>query len=299
MKIFLTGGTGFIGSYVARALSDQNHEIYILARNTGKVPGLNDLPGIKIIKGMISDFDLIKDCLKGIDACVHVALGWGDNAVDMMRNETLPTVFLMEESARAGVKKFVYTSSTAAVGYTQVVSLDETARTKPVDYYGATKASAENFLNAVSYNYDMKCSIIRPGYTFGNPVIGGAFMQPDGRFREIVKNAKLNQDIALIKNDGTQFIHAGNLAEIYTAVLSSNFNREIYFGLSTEFITWEKIAEEAVKLTGSKSKIIFEDRGYDEKPHLYLVDKIKRDFNLSFKCSDRITDHLKYLIGIL
>jgi UDP-glucose 4-epimerase len=51
MKIFLTGGTGFIGSYVVKELSDHGHSVEVLARNPNKVPSLADLPGVKITAG--------------------------------------------------------------------------------------------------------------------------------------------------------------------------------------------------------------------------------------------------------
>jgi UDP-glucose 4-epimerase len=296
MKIFLTGGTGFIGSHVLKLLSDNGHEVIVLARNPEKVPGLTGLPGVRIIHGTLYDFEIIKKNLQNCDACIHIALGWGDSAVDMLKNDTIPTVYLMEESAKSGLKAFIYTSSSAAVGYSQIEDINEESKTKPVDYYGAAKAASENFLHAVSYNYSMRCNIIRPGYTFGNPVVNGGFMQPDARFRDIVIKAKQNIDINLIKYDGTQFIDADDLAKIYLSVLNSNVNRQIYFGLSTEYVTWEEIARETIKLIDSKSVIKLIDKGYDENPHLYIVDKIKRDFGLDFKCRDNIRKHLEFLI---
>ena len=55
MKIFLTGGTGFIGSYAVKALVDTGHQLTILARNPQKVPKLYELPGVRIIHGTITD----------------------------------------------------------------------------------------------------------------------------------------------------------------------------------------------------------------------------------------------------
>lgn len=49
MNIFLTGGTGFIGSYVTKRLSDSDHTITVLTRNPGKVPALKNLPGVSML----------------------------------------------------------------------------------------------------------------------------------------------------------------------------------------------------------------------------------------------------------
>jgi len=86
------------------------------------------------------------------------------------------------------------------------------------------------------------------------------------------------------------------LAKIYTAILHSKANREIYFGLSQNFTSWEAIARQAIEMTGSKSKIVLEDKGYSDVPHLFDLSKIQRDFGLAFDSTQTITEHLHYLI---
>jgi UDP-glucose 4-epimerase len=297
MKIFLTGGTGFIGSYAAAALLKAGHSLSILARNPQKLPVLAEQPGVDIIKGSLTDFDIVALGVKNKDAVIHVALGWGDTPVEMLKNDTLPSVFLMQQAQAAGVKHFIYTSSTAALGRLSA-DVDEESKTKPVDYYGATKASSENFLLAAAFRSSMRANVIRPGYTFGNPVMEGATTQPDRRFHEIAAAAVRGEDITVIKYDGTQFIQAADLAQVYLSVLESEVNRQIYLGLGREFITWEEIAVEAISLSGSKSRIILQDQGYSANPFYYRVNKIAHDFNLEFTARDKITAHLQYLCGL-
>jgi UDP-glucose 4-epimerase len=298
MKIFLTGGTGFIGSYVTKALSDKGHEIAILARNPDKVPHLSDLPGVSIVPGLITDFDVIEENLRDKEACIHIALGWGDLATSMLKNDTFPSVFLFETAARLGVKHIIYTSSTAACGNLST-HIDEKVKPEPSDYYGATKAATESFLFAISHKFPVRCNVIRPGYTFGNPVIEGASIEWDDRFKSIVRQAITGEEINVIQYDGTQFIWAGDLAKVYMSVLDSEKNRGTYFGLGPKFISWEQIAEKAIELSGSKSTIHLEDRGYDKKPLMYDVGLIKREFGLEFKAWDLIIGHLEYLIQTL
>jgi UDP-glucose 4-epimerase len=298
MKIFLTGGTGFIGSYVAKAFLDNGHALTILARNTGKVPALAKQSGVGMVSGTLTDFRLIRENLKDKDAVVHVALGWGDSAVEMLKNDSLPSVTLMEEAAKAHVKHFLYTSSTAVNGNIQT-DVDEATGTKPVDFYGATKAAVENYLFALAAVYPMRDIVIRPGFTFGNPVVEGASIQPDQRFQDIVRKALANEDIQVTKFDGTQFIHAADLAKIYVAALDSDVNREVYFGLGEVFVSWEGIAREAVAMAGSSSRILVVDKGYDEIPKYCLVNKIKKEFGLAFDAREQITKHLEYLCGVL
>ena len=84
MNIFVTGGTGFIGSYVVNELVANGHNVTILARNPKKVKGFLNHPNIQLLKGSLYDNDVIKEGLYGKDACIHIALGWGDTPIDML-----------------------------------------------------------------------------------------------------------------------------------------------------------------------------------------------------------------------
>jgi len=245
MKIFVTGGTGFIGSYVVKALSDAGHQLIILARNPEKVPAIKKLPGVSLVQGEINNATVISKNLEETDACIHIALHWGNSAVEMLRNDTHSSVQLFELAAQAGVKEIIYTSSTAVNGWIYMDSrakaegekntVYENTKQQPVTYYGATKGATELYLNAVAFNHKLKFNIIRPGYTFGNPVIAGANTQSDMRFADIAGKAVRGEEIELIKNDGTQFIWAGDLAKIYLAVLDGKETGKMYFGLGNKF----------------------------------------------------------------
>jgi UDP-glucose 4-epimerase len=166
----------------------------------------------------------------------------------------------------------------------------------PATFYGATKAASENFLLAQSYNSKMRINFIRPGYTFGNPVIEGASTQGDSRFQQIVKDAVNDRAIHVVKNDGTQFIWAGDLAKLYLKVLQSGVNRRTYFGLSSNFISWDAIAKETIKRCGSNSTIEVEDRGWSDNITLFDVRDMKDDFSLEFDGWEKILEHLDYYI---
>ncbi|MBN1765167.1 MAG: NAD(P)-dependent oxidoreductase [Sedimentisphaerales bacterium] len=310
MNIFLTGGTGFIGSYVAVELVGQGHDVTILARNPDKVPALKKIDRIDIVGGCITDLDLLEKLVAGKDACIHIALnytrktGW-----EVLQDDTLPTVYLSDMAAKANVKHFIYTSSTAANDSLYMGGADDQdepikcvtklTKQRPATFYGATKAASENYLMAQSYLTPMRINIIRPGYTFGNPVVEGGSIQGDTRFLDIVKNALENKPITVIKNDGTQFIWAGDLAKLYVAVLNSDVNRKTYFGLAPKFISWYAVAQEAVKQTGSKSRINLDDRGWSDDGLMWDVSDMKNDFGLESDPWDKIVEHVAYYIELL
>ena len=293
MDVFVTGGTGFIGSYVVMMLVEEGHRVTILARDPDKVPALRAVPGVEIIEGFMADFDVIEEHLRSKEACIHVALCWGEGAHAMLMNDTRTSVWLFEKAAELGVKHFIYTSSTAAFGAFKP-TMSEDMKSEPMDYYGATKEASEQFLLAVANNHPMRCNVVRPGYTFGNPVIEGGFIEGDRRFRDICARAKKGEDIVLKAGDGTQFIWAGDLAQVYRAVLDADVNREIYHALSVPFVSWGEIAQGAVELCGSSSKV--ELTGQAGEPYLFDLRKLKDHFGLAFDPRPHLTEHVEYLL---
>ncbi len=293
MKFLITGGTGFIGSHVVMNLVKNGHEIIVLARNPHKIPALKNIPAVKVVQWQIGQ-DLLP-ALKNQqpETLIHIALGWGDDAQSMLLNDTLGSVKLFEQAVSLGVQRIIYTSSTAAAG--EMTSLmNESMITRPVDLYGSTKAATENFLFGFCHSLDVSCSVIRPGYTFGNPALEGAPVQPDNRFRNIVTYSMNNQDIEVVQNDGTQFIDAEKIAELYRLVALDSCDREIFYALGKEFVSWEYVAKRAVEIFGSKSNIVVIDKGYGRKPFIFNVSKAKERFGFSSDGLRTIDRHIEY-----
>jgi len=296
MKIFLTGGTGFIGHFVAKEFLEQGHLLKILARNPKKIPSLAEHKNVKMLHANLLDSEVIKKELDGCDACVHIALGWGETPLSMLANDTMATVQLLEFAANAGCKKFIYTSSTAALGKMRR-NVNENMACHPMDLYGATKAAGEAYV--LGSNSKMKRNIIRPGYTFGQLAFPDGVTQPDRRFFNITQAVKENRVIHLTKYDGTQFIHASQLARLYSVVLESDLNEEVFLGLGTEWISWKSIAEQAIAMRPDTSAtIVEEDKGWGKDPFLFSLEKIEKFFGLKFNGNDFIYDHLMWNFGV-
>jgi UDP-glucose 4-epimerase len=297
MKVFITGGTGNIGQYVTLAAAANGHDAVVLSRDPEKYPSL--AKKAKLVKGTITDYDLLADYVKGCDAVIQIALGWGNEPVSMMLNDTAATVNLLEISEKAGVKKFIYTSSTAAMGQTRDV-MDETVVNLPIDLYGSTKSATEAYLLGFTKYYQgnevsMTRNIIRPGYTYSNPPFPDGSSQSDARFRIIADAIVNNEPVTLTKYDGTQFISAGEIAQVYVKLLESDKNREIYLALGNMFTSWEKIAKTAKEFyPESKSEIILNDLGWSAEPNMYCVKKMERDFGLSFDSQKDLREHIKW-----
>lgn len=296
MKVFVTGGTGFIGSYVVKELLEKGHEVTVFARNPNKVSGFVGREHIRFIRGDMGDTQSFTGGLNGQDACIHIALSWNGpdgKADETLLSDTLPSVRLFQAAADAGVKKIIYTSSIACFGSAPNT---DTGYTKPGNVYGATKAATEAYLMAIASRYGIRANVVRPGYTFGNPCVEGGFLYSDSKIKDMVKSALSDETMYFTRNDGTQFIWAGDLAKVYSALLASDLSGGYYTAVSAEFRTWAQISRTAAGLLGSKSEIILEDKGLPEPEGLPIdVSQIQNAFGFSFRADAHMEAHIRYL----
>ncbi|MDR2590440.1 MAG: NAD(P)-dependent oxidoreductase [Oscillospiraceae bacterium] len=301
MKVFITGGTGAIGQYVTLEVANRGHEVIVLSRTPEKYAPMLDMGNIKIVKGLMTEYDLLAEYVKGCDAVISIALGWGNEPSTMLKNDTEPTVKLLEISEKAGVDKFIFTSSTAAMGNFRQ-NMDETYCNQPTDLYGSTKSAIEAYvLGFCKYfgeepkTVSMKRNIIRPGYTFGTPCFPGGTTQLDPRFRNIAEAVVNNKPVKLTKYDGTQLLSACQIGKAYADLLESDLNEEVFLVLAKDFTSWERVAEIALEEYPSSTSVIeAEDKGWSSTPVIVNVEKVKREFGLEFTGEDEIRKHVKW-----
>lgn len=295
MKVMVTGGTSFIGCHVVRRLAGEGHEVTILARDPAKVPGLRSLASVDLVSGTLTSAAVIEEALRGQDACIHIALGWGDDATGMAEADTLPAIRIFQAAADLGVRHLIYTSS-VAVFDSEAGWHADTDPPRPARFYGATKAATEVYLLALAAERSLRANVIRPGYTFGNPAVPGAPIQRMPELPQIAGQAAHGEPITVARHAGLQFIWAEDLARIYSAVLGSAVNRSMFTALSPEFITWEQIARWAVELCGSASQVSVADADATATRIRYDVSAIGREFDLRFNAAGLLKAHLGYLL---
>ncbi len=306
MRIFITGGTGNIGQYVTEALLAKGHSLVLLTRTPNRIPAFKAMKNLTVVAGNILDLDIMKEALQGCDAVVHIALGWGNTPVEMIDHDTRVTAFLADAAEKAGVKQFIYTSSTAAMGPLRN-GMDETTLLLPGDLYGATKASTEMYLLGFNQYYGgqgvyaekvkMRRNVIRPGYTFSNPVCENGASQSDVRFRNIVLAILKNEDVTFSRYNGTQFLSSAQIAELYVKLLDSDLNREVFLALGKKFVSWLDIANMAKSLVPeSTSRVIDVDAGVEKELSFYNASKMERVFGLSYEGDEDLLAHVRWNI---
>ena len=124
MKAFVTGATGFLGSHVARVLAEQGAELRLLVRPTSDLRNLDGLAAhggnADRVVGDLRDAASIEKALSGCDVVFHVAADyrlWVRDPDEMYRSNVEGTRAVLEAARKQGVRRVVYTSSVATMGF--------------------------------------------------------------------------------------------------------------------------------------------------------------------------------------
>jgi dihydroflavonol-4-reductase len=152
MRVLLTGATGFLGSHVARALVAGGHAVRALARSGSSRQILADVPELEWLTGDILDVGSLRMAVAGCDAVIHAAamVEFAPKLAMKQREVNVEgTRHVLEAAREAGVKRFVHTSSIAAVGRAPEggVADEETRYDYPIGLgYNESKRDAERLV---------------------------------------------------------------------------------------------------------------------------------------------------------
>lgn len=121
MKAFVTGATGFVGSHVARALAEQGAELRLLARPSSRTDNIADLRA-EVATGDLCEPDSLRKAMQGCDVVFHVAADyriWVRDPDQMYRSNVEGTRAMIQAAQASGMRRVVYCSSVATMGFTQ------------------------------------------------------------------------------------------------------------------------------------------------------------------------------------
>lgn len=211
MKVFMTGGSGFVGSALARRLLARGHTVRALVRAHSDARNMDGLDVERVV-GDLNDRESFRKALAGVGAVFHVAADyrlWVPDRKAMFRANVDGTCALMEESLKAGVERIVYTSSVATLGILSRggVANEET----PVTYtdmigpYKQSKFLAEEAVSRMA-RQGLPVVIVNPSTPVGPRDIKPT---PTGR---IVRDAACGRIPAYV-DTGLNIVHVDDVAE--------------------------------------------------------------------------------------
>jgi len=144
MLAFVTGATGFLGSHVARALSEQGAKLRLLVRSGSNLKNLEGLNAETAV-GDLRDAASIEKAIAGCDAVFHVAADyrlWVRDPEEMYRSNVEGTRAILDAARKTGVARVVHTSSVATIGFSSDgLPADEDSPVSLADMIGHYKRS--------------------------------------------------------------------------------------------------------------------------------------------------------------
>jgi len=253
MLAFVTGATGFLGSHVARALSEQAADLRLLVRPTSDLRNIAELPAERV-EGDLRNPSSFEKALAGCDTLFHVAADyrlWVRDPEEMYRSNVEGTRALLAAAHRQGVRRIVYTSSVATMGFgsngkmtdeNSPVSLDDM-----IGPYKRSKFMAEQVaFKAAKEGIDVV--VVNP-----TTPVGERDIKPTPSGRIIVDFLK--RKFPAYVETGLNLVDATECAQGHIQALEKGKGGERYI-LGGENLTLKQILDRLAEITGLRSPTV-------------------------------------------
>ena len=254
MRLFVTGGNGFIGATVVRRLVEAGDEVVCLVRSTSKTARIDALGAtVARVVGDVRDATSFRSAMSRCDATIHLAApgGWGGDSPALLRDVIEGGMRqVLDVAQELGDHRVVVVSSTAAVAASNApVLFDETAVYNIRDlllHYAHAKHAAERLAHE-AFARGTRVVIVNPSEVYGpgDDALGTA--------RNLVDFA--TSVPVLVCDGGTGIVHVDDVASGIVAALERGRPGERYI-LSGENVTIRALAELVVELRRRRVPIV-------------------------------------------
>ena len=255
LRILVTGGAGFIGSHLVRALVRAGHQVRVLDNlSMGSLESINDvLSEIEFIRGDVRDYEIVENVAKDIDAIVHLAA-----LIDVAESVKKPDLYFDVNvkgtynvaKASKNVSILIFASSSAIYGEPIRVPISEDHPLMPRSPYAASKVSGEAFVNAFATQYGFRSIVLRFFNVYG-PKQSRAYA---GVISEFIRRVSKGEPL-IIFGDGEQtrdFVHVSDIVNAIMISLKNEKARGVFNIGSGEAITINQLARLIIKMAGKE-----------------------------------------------
>ncbi|MEM4255195.1 MAG: GDP-mannose 4,6-dehydratase [Candidatus Norongarragalinales archaeon] len=243
-KVLVTGGAGFIGSWVVEQLASLGNDVIVLDNlRSGKRENLKDAFAygkVKLVEGDIRDMAVLDKVMPGVDCVYHLAVealtvGLEDPFLmdDVNSRGTLNVLY---SAHKHNIKRFNYVSSSEVYGNAQTLRMSEKHPTHPYTTYSASKLNGEEYTIAFHNCYGLNYTIIRPFNSYGPRHRTDSYCAVIFRFLErysknmppvIYGNGRQSRDFSFVKDTARGIALAGESKKTLNDVINIGTGKEL------------------------------------------------------------------------
>ena len=258
MRILITGGAGFIGSHIAEYYQGRA-EIRILDNlRAGNMRNIRDLD-VEFIRGDVRDRVKLARAMEGVDYVFHLAAMIGvpesmEHPLDCIDINVNGTLMVLEEAAKAGVKKLIYASSASVYGNHSGAILREDMKADPHSVYAVTKLDGEHYCKIFSESGKLKTVSLRYFNVFGPR------QDPESAYAAapaLFSNRAIHGQKIRIFGDGEQsrdFVYVDDVVKV-NAFFMENDLEGVYNVATGKTVTINELVKRILFVTDSQSEV--------------------------------------------
>ena len=219
MRIFITGGTGFIGRHLINDLEKSNNEIFVLSRKLDQTLP----PHINIVNGNLFELSKLSVLLNSIDVVIHIA-GEKRNEQQMYNVNVEGTRSLIDSLKQNRNVKFIHISSAGIYGIEAQKNnvISENSEKFPNNNYEHSKLKAENITQELCKLYTIPYIILRPTNVIGEN-------DPEKKLLNLAKSLKAGNFFMLNCNAMVNYVYVKKLSSIINEIIERRlYDNQMY-----------------------------------------------------------------------
>lgn len=302
LRVLVTGGAGFIGSHLVKALLRAGHFVRVLDNfSTGSMDNIVDVArDVEIVVGDVRDYSVVEKCVRGVDVVIHLAA-----LIDVAESIERPDLYFevnvigTHNIAKAcrGVNVLIFASSSSVYGDPLKIPIPEDHLLSPRSPYAASKAAGEALIQAFSSIYGYRPIILRIFNVYG-PKQSRAYA---GVVIEFIRRV-LRREPPIIYGDGEQtrdFIHISDVIDAIMKAMNIERARGVFNIGSGKAVTINQLAKLILKtLNREDLKPVYAPPRPGDIKHS-IADITKSRKILGFEPKISLEEGIKTLINVI